>query len=344
MRAPAFYFRPPGLASRLLAPAGAIYGAAAALRMRRRGTHARVPVVCIGNLTLGGAGKTPTALAIGKLLGALGERPAFLSRGYGGRDAGPVVVSPKRHHAAEVGDEPLLLARAYPTIMARDRVSGARLAADLGASVLVLDDGFQNPSLTKDVSLVVHDGASGIGNGSVFPAGPLRAPLRTQLRLAQGLVRVGATGGRDPVTSLAAEMELPIFEARLVPDAATALILAGKKALAFAGIGHPAKFFATLAEMGVEAVEKVSFPDHHMYTAEDAHMLLQTAAARGLILLTTEKDLVRMGGNPALGNLESLANAIPVRLEFSDEVAIKRWLGSALAKAHEDAQARARSG
>src|SRR5690348_2940661 len=166
MREPAFWWRKPGLAASLLAPLGALYGAVAARRMRRLGQRARAPVVCIGNLTVGGAGKTPTAIAAAQALREAGAKPAFLTRGYGGRLAGPVAVAPT-HDAADVGDEPLLLARVAPTVVARDRVAGAIAAVEAGADVIVMDDGFQNPALAKDLSLLVVDGRRGIGNGKV---------------------------------------------------------------------------------------------------------------------------------------------------------------------------------
>ncbi|HWL04116.1 MAG TPA: tetraacyldisaccharide 4'-kinase, partial [Xanthobacteraceae bacterium] len=188
MRPPAFWTRRPGLAAGLLSPIAALYDRIATRRMTRAGAALSVPVICIGNPTLGGAGKTPTAIAVAQLLTAAGERPVLLSRGYGGRLAGPVRVDPARHLAADVGDEPLLLARAAPVVVARDRVAGAHLALSAGASVMVMDDGFQNPSLHKDFSILVVDGGSGIGNGRVFPAGPLRASLDAQLARAQALL------------------------------------------------------------------------------------------------------------------------------------------------------------
>ena len=191
MREPSFWWGEASLASALLAPLAAIYGAVAQARLGARGRRAGAPVVCIGNLTVGGAGKTPTALAVAAILAAASERPVFLSRGYGGTLAGPVRVDPARHGGHDVGDEPLLLARAAPTIVARDRVKGAAIAA--GASVIVMDDGFHNPSLVKDFSLLVVDARRGIGNGRVIPAGPLRAPLDAQLARAHALVVVGMT-------------------------------------------------------------------------------------------------------------------------------------------------------
>ena len=333
MRAPAFYYRRPGLASFLLLPFGLAYGAVATVRMRQRGARVGVPVICVGNPTLGGAGKTPTALALAHMLAAMGETPVFLSRGYGGDDAGPVLVDPAQHGANSVGDEPILLAHAFPTVVAHDRVAGARLAAGHGASVIVMDDGFQNPALAKDVSLLVVDGASGIGNGDVFPAGPLRAPLHAQLSLAQGVVRVGAGGASDFVEKQAQAAGLPVFAARLVPDAATAKELKGKKVLAFAGIGRPEKFFETLRLLGAELADTRAFADHHRYSANEARDLVGAARTRGLTLVTTEKDRARMQGDAALTELAAAARTLAVRLEFADETAVRKLMERALAKA-----------
>jgi len=189
MREPAFWWQP-GTGG-LLTPFAVLYGAVAAVRMQAHGVRAGLPVICLGNLTVGGAGKTPAALAVAHLLHAARERPFFLSRGYGGRLAGPLRVNPAIHHAADVGDEPLLLTRLAPTIVARDRVAGAKFAQFAGASVIVMDDGLQNPSLAKDLAIVLVDGRRGIGNGRIIPAGPLRAPLGWQLDRAQALVVVG---------------------------------------------------------------------------------------------------------------------------------------------------------
>jgi tetraacyldisaccharide 4'-kinase len=181
MREPAFWWQPPSWMSRVLAPIALIYGTISGRRMLQRGHRATVPVICVGNYTLGGAGKTPTVIALLKLLRAAGETPVVLSRGYGGQLAGPMRVDLKKHVAADVGDEPLLLAQVAPVIVSADRVAGADAARSASASVIVMDDGFQNPSLQKDVSLIVIDAGRAIGNTHVFPAGPLRAPLAAQL-------------------------------------------------------------------------------------------------------------------------------------------------------------------
>jgi tetraacyldisaccharide 4'-kinase len=203
MREPAFWWEAPGLTSGLLSPLATVYGAITELRMAGAAHDAGVPVLCVGNPTLGGAGKTPTAIAISKILAAAERRPFLLSRGYGGRLAGPISVDAIRHRAADVGDEPLLLARAAPTIVARDRAAGATVARAAGAGVVVMDDGFQSPGLRKDRSILVVDGRRGIGNGKVFPAGPLRAPLQAQLSRAQALLVIGPGAAGEQVLATA---------------------------------------------------------------------------------------------------------------------------------------------
>ena len=324
MREPAFWWREPSLASALLAPLAAAYGAVAQARLERRGRRAGVPVVCIGNLTVGGAGKTPTALAVARMLAAAGERPVFLSRGYGGALVGPVVVDPSQHRAREVGDEPLLLARAAPTIVARNRVMGAGFAA--GASVIVMDDGFHNPSLAKDFSVLVVDARRGIGNGQVIPAGPLRAPVDAQLTRAQALVVVGASSRALAIAETARTRNIPILQAYLRADTGFIAELAGRRVLAFAGIGDPEKFFATLAEAGIAPAGTRSFPDHHRYTPAEAGALCNEAERDGLVLVTTEKDLARLSGEDQLKQLAGRAKALPVTLAFADEALFKSLL------------------
>jgi tetraacyldisaccharide 4'-kinase len=313
MREPAFWWDPDG-GRWWLSPFAGPYGIVATLRMRSAGRRAGVPVICVGNLTVGGAGKTPAALEVGRLLLAAHERPYFLSRGYGGRLAGPVRVNPSVHNAAAVGDEPLLLARLAPTIVSRDRVAGAEAARRDGASVIVMDDGFQNPSLTKDLAILLVDGRRGIGNGRVIPAGPLRAPLDAQIESAHAIVVVGPPDGASGVIESAQRHGTAVFYARLEPDAATIAAIGNRPVLAFAGIGNPDKFFATLLEAGIAIAERTSFPDHHRYTASEARALLRRADAENLMLLTTEKDLMRLGGSRRLAALAARANTLQVRL------------------------------
>ena len=328
MREPPFWWRAAGIEARLLAPVAAIYGAVAAGRLKREGYRAGVPVICIGNPTLGGAGKTPTALAVARLLKAAGERPVFLSRGYGGRQHGPLLVAPDRHRAADVGDEPLLLARLAPTVVAHDRVEGAKAAHAAGASVIVMDDGFQNPSLAKDFSVLVIDGRRGLGNSKVFPAGPLRAPLDAQLARADAVIQVGATGGAGAAVEA---RRLPLFHARLDPDREAIAALTGRPVLAFAGIGDPEKVFATLRAAGIVVAATRSFADHHRYTPADARDLCRQADAEGLTLVTTEKDTARLQGEEATAELAARVCALPVGLVFEQEVAFGKLLADRIA-------------
>jgi len=322
MRAPRFWWEQAGLASTLLAPLGSIYGAVAGRRLAQNGAHTGIPVICVGNPTLGGAGKTPTAITVARLLMAVGERPMFLTRGYGGKLAGPVMVT-AAHPAVEVGDEPLLLARIAPTVVARNRVAGAQLAIEKGASVIVMDDGFQNPSLAKDLSILVIDGARGLGNGAVFPAGPLRAPLGPQLARASAILVVGAGPGLDALPHVPT---LPVFHGTLEPDAASVAALKGMKVLAFAGIGDPAKFFATLERAGIEARVVRGFADHHRYDFGDAASLLAEARRLNLQLVTTEKDHARLMGNADLASLAARTRTFPVTMQVTEAQAFGKMI------------------
>jgi tetraacyldisaccharide 4'-kinase len=330
IRAPAFWWHPPGVASALLAPLGAIYGAVAGARLKRHGSRADRPVICVGDPTLGGAGKTPAAIALAKLLLVAGEWPCLITRGYGGRERGPLLVDPALHSADAVGDEALLLARAAPTVVAADRVAGARFAAQTNPTMLVLDDGFQNPALEKDFSLLVIDGASGTGNGCVFPAGPLRAPLAAQLEKAHALVCIGKGVAGEAIVALAAAKGVPTFAAKIVPDRLAAGKLAGRRVLAFAGIGRPEKFFRTLADLGAVVVKARAFPDHHPYSPQEARELLAAAKDQGLVLVTTEKDQARMARAPELVELHAASATLPIALEFDDETALMRRVTEAL--------------
>lgn len=329
MRTPDFWWRKPGLAAAALAPLAALYGAVAASRMARPGWRCPVPVVCIGNFTLGGAGKTPTALAVAAWLREHGEHPFFLTRGYGGRLAGPVTVG-DGHTAADVGDEALLLARTAPTIVARDRRAGAAAAQAAGASVLVMDDGFQNPSLVKDVALLVVDARRGIGNGRVFPAGPLRAPFATQLERAGAVLVIGEGAAAGPVRGAAAVEDRPVFAGALEPDPQALAALAGRPVLAFAGIGDPEKFFATLRQNGIDVSAARAFPDHHRFETQELAALADQARAGGLTPVTTEKDLVRLGRmREAVPGLV----ALPVRLVSNQAEALRAFIADGIAAA-----------
>jgi tetraacyldisaccharide 4'-kinase len=333
MREPAFWWREAGLAAGLLAPLAAVYGAVAAARLAQSGARAAVPVVCIGNLTVGGAGKTPLALALARLLQDAGQAPMLLSRGYGGELKGPLRVDPARHRAADVGDEPLLLARVAPTFVARDRVLGAQAAVAAGAGLILMDDGFQNPSLQKSFSTLVVDGRRGIGNGRVIPAGPLRAPLAAQLARADALVVVGPSDAGAEVVAAVRGRGVPVFHAGVAPDAAVAAALAGTRVLAFAGIGDPEKLFATLRDARIVVAATRSFPDHHRYTSAEARMLCEQADREALMLVTTEKDWVRLQGDAGVAALAARARSLPVSLALKDPSAFLQLLRSRLARA-----------
>jgi tetraacyldisaccharide 4'-kinase len=318
----------------LLAPVAALYGHIAARRMRQAGARAGVPVICVGNYHVGGAGKTPTVLALASVLRGLGERPVVLSRGYGGALHGPLEVDAHRHLASDVGDEPLMMARHVPVVVARDRVAGASHAKADGAGVIVMDDGFQNPALAKDVAFVVIDAHRGLGNGRVFPAGPLRAPLPPQLARTDALIVVGEGAGADPVIAAVAASGRPVFRARLMPDPSVVETLRGQRVMAFAGIGDPARFVRTLAASGIVVAGERAFPDHHPYTRAELTELIATAERQGLKPVTTEKDLARLRSDPALKAAASDIAGFPVHLRFDDEDELRRFVSDRLRAAN----------
>jgi tetraacyldisaccharide 4'-kinase len=316
MRTPEFWSSD-DLASRLLvgalSPVGWIYGASVAARKRfTKPLRTRARVVCIGNLTAGGTGKTPVAIAVGEALIAQGRRVVFLSRGYGGREQGPILVDAARHGAADVGDEPLLLSRTAPAIVSSDRRAGAKLALENGADVIVMDDGHQNFQLAKDLSLVVVDASAPFGNGHVLPAGPLRESPVQGLSRADALVLIGE--GRSPVPAGPLVLRASVAAAR--PQQ-----LKDQRVIGFAGIGQPERFFRTLESLGALVVETRAFPDHHPYTAAEVATLRAAARAANASLVTTEKDFVRLDAE-ARRDIEVL----PVRAQFEDERALEQLL------------------
>jgi tetraacyldisaccharide 4'-kinase len=316
---PEFWSRP-GLMPSLLEPAAQAYAAVGAAR-RALATQYRaaVPVICVGNLVVGGAGKTPIVDSLARLLRARGRRPAILSRGYGGRTAGPIQVDPARHDAPAVGDEPLLLARTAPVWVARDRAAGARAAIDAGADCLVMDDGFQNPGLAKDLSLLAVDGAYGFGNGRVLPAGPLREPAANGLSRADAVVLLG-----EDRTVLEPGLPKPLLRAILTP--LNGADFAGAPVIAFAGIGRPAKFFAALEGAGARLLGRHAFPDHHPYAEAELRRLADAAAAHDARLVTTEKDWMRLAP-PWRTRIATLA----VRVAWQDEAALMTLIDAVLA-------------
>jgi tetraacyldisaccharide 4'-kinase len=316
-------------------PLGAVYGQVAAWRMQSRGFDAGIPVICVGNYHTGGAGKTPTVLALTKLLRDLGETPVVLSRGYGGKWQGPVKVDPERHIAANVGDEPLMLALMVPVVIARDRVGGVALARSQGASVILMDDGFQNPAIAKDASIIVIDSDRGLGNACVFPAGPLRAPLPPQLARTDALIVIGDGTAAGSVAAAIAANAKPVLSARLKPDTASLAQVAGKRVLAFAGIGDPERFFRTLRGAGVDVVRERIFADHHPFSREEIEVLIAEAGRDGLTLVTTEKDIARLRGAEGIAASVRDIAAFAVTLEFDEGATLRKFVADQLFKARE---------
>jgi tetraacyldisaccharide 4'-kinase len=306
----------------LLTPVSWAYAAVAAHRIRTTvSRHAAVPVICIGNLTVGGAGKTPISRVI---RAKLGPHAHTLSRGYGGRAIGPLRVTPDME-AAEVGDEPLLHARDGAAWVSRDRYAGAQAAVQAGAHVIIMDDGFQNPSLAKDLCIVAVDPAYGVGNGQVFPAGPLRERLRDGLARADAIVMLHNTWSEDtpeqpdwlrgftkPVLQAAVS---PICEAPAGP------------LVAFAGLARPEKFFDTLEAVGAKLLETVPYSDHHPYSEDDLAWLAQLAEERGAKLITTEKDAARLSPE-----WRARVAVLPVAARFADEAALDALLAPILSR------------
>jgi len=316
--APAFWWQDRNWRAYALAPVGFLYGRVARARMQRGARRAvDRPVLCVGNFTVGGSGKTPTVLALAQTALDLGLTPGILSRGYGGRLAGPVIVDADRHRASDVGDEPLLHAGVATTCVAKDRPAGAEHLIAHGVDFIIMDDGFQSARLKYDLALLVIDARRALGNGAVLPAGPVRAPVADQIRHASALLRMGTGTGADPVVRLMERAGKPTHDGRLVPLARTDLKAIA--CLAYTGIGDPGKFFLTLGSIGADVQERRTFRDHHDYDESDAQELLATAAAKDLRLVTTAKDHVRLARQTgALAQLAMHSDVVEIRLCFDD--------------------------
>jgi len=324
MKPPQFWYQKPGFWSFALTPLSWVWRVASARRWRN-GAHEKltVSVICVGNINMGGTGKTPTVIAIVGLLQAMGKTPHIVSRGYGGEQQGPTAVDFTRHTADDVGDEPLLLAAFAPCWIARDRAAGARAALKAGSDVIVLDDGMQNPALAKDLTIMVVDAHSGFGNGLVFPAGPLRQTISEGMARADTVLSIGPPPAQEEFSaSWRAQIEKPLLVGELVP-LQTGMDWQGLRALAFAGIGRPQKFFDTLNELGAEIVATHSFSDHEKLPVPVLQRMENEAAALSAQLVTTEKDAARL---PV--SFQQKVLTLPVRLELVNVKKLEKLLQS----------------
>ncbi|MDD2326680.1 MAG: tetraacyldisaccharide 4'-kinase [Alphaproteobacteria bacterium] len=290
MKAPTFWYRKKSWQGACLAPLGHLYRLAGLIRRARAVPYRpRVPLICVGNIVAGGAGKTPTCLALHKLLVTRDPslKIGFVTRGYGGREKGPLRVDPKIHSAADVGDEALLLARAAPCWIGRDRAQVAR-EAEKEVDLLIMDDGMQNPTITPSLTLLVIDGAVGLGNGKLIPAGPLRETLNDAFERVSAIVMIG-----EDAHHVATYLGKPVFNAKIMPGLPTDL-LATPRVIAFAGIGRPSKFYDSCRTAGLSLLMTRDFPDHHVYRESDLAPLRHAAQQNNLKLITTSKDYVRL--------------------------------------------------
>jgi tetraacyldisaccharide 4'-kinase len=311
MRTPEFWYSDPNeTVAFVLRPLGWLYGFVGRTRAKMTTPfQASVPVICVGNLTAGGTGKTPIAIAIAERLKARGLKVCFLSRGYGADIPGAMVVDAAEDTAMDVGDEPLMLAQHAMTIVSPDRPAGARLGVSRGAQVIVMDDGFQNPSLSKDLSFVVVDAAKGFGNGCLIPAGPLRERVEDGLARCDAVIAMGTGHVLLPVSK-------PTLRATLEPLAEARAQLKDKRVLAFAGIGEPKRFFATVEDCGATITSRYEYADHYQYSDDDIADLREVAARQEAMMLTTEKDLLRLEPEQRAG-----ISALKVAAKFEPESA-----------------------
>ena len=307
------YWQNQNLFSALLEPFGLLYGLATSLRLKiHKPYQAPIPVICIGNISAGGVGKTPVSMAVAELLKKNGKKPFFISRGYGGKLSG-VLVNTQKHTAEEVGDEPLILSSVAPCVVCHDRAKAAQISIQNGADVLIMDDGFQNPSLKKDVSLLVFNGQIGILNGKIIPAGPLRENFKNGLKRADGAVLIG-----EDQTGLLKKLSLPIFKASIKEKTPKHK---NTSVVAFAGIGYPSKFYDSLEKCGLHVANNYDFPDHHFYKKDELKNIIKKGQKKGLPVYTTQKDFVKIAPN-----LQSYFNVLQIKAEFENKSLLLKFL------------------
>lgn len=319
IKSPAFWQKPYSIYTKILLPISILYNLCRILYLKNTSPQkAPIKVICVGNLTFGGAGKTPVSIALKDILDSYSSPTCFVTRGYGGSLEGPVKVSRLFHTAQEVGDEPILLAHHGLTIVAKDRYAGAVAAYKSGMKMAILDDGFQNMSLEKDLSLLVVDGRLGFGNGHVFPAGPLREPIAQGFQNSNAMIVIGPIS--DTLSEILKTYDKPIFKAKT--KAFLPKTIAPKQTvMAFCGIGYPEKFLNTLKELDLEVKELIPFADHHFYQPREIERLKLSAQEAGLPLLTTEKDFVRLTARQKHGIIP-----IPISLKWNDEKKLRAFL------------------
>lgn len=315
--APPFWWQKADWRAWCLWPISALYGYIAHHRLvTARRVPVAAPVLCIGNFTVGGEGKTPVAIALAKQAMSSGRKPGFLSRGHGGSLSEPHLVDTEHDAARLVGDEPLLLAAHAPVVVTPDRAAGAERLIAEGCDFIIMDDGFQSARIQIDYALMVVDARRGLGNGHVIPGGPLRGRLVDQLRYADAVVTMGEGEAADPVVRQTARAGKPVFHAHLKPRGAYAI--KGRRFLAFAGIGNPQKFFDTVSAAGGVVVTAWPFPDHHLFNDDDVKELRRAASSAGLELITTQKDHVRLShGSASMGKLAEETTVLEVEAEFA---------------------------
>ena len=307
------YWQTHNIISFALSPIGALYALATSLRLKfKKPYNAEVPVICVGNISAGGVGKTPVSVAIAEILIEQGKHPFFISRGYGGKLSG-VLVDKAKHTAEDVGDEPLILASVAPCVVCHNRAKAAQIAVKNGADILIMDDGFQNPSLKKDVSFLVFNGEMGIGNGKIIPAGPLRETFKSGLKRANAVILIG-----EDKHHLLSQIDKPVFHVSVKEEKP---LHTNSAVLAFAGIGYPQKFYDSLEKCGLTVANSYDFPDHHFYQKDELKKIIKKASKKGLPIYTTSKDFVKIPPQ-----MQSFFNVLHIKAEFEDKNTVLRFL------------------